>query len=247
MTPLCARDLSLALLSLLFVAGCKSAPAADAPTPSPNQAPLAAAEPAVAPAAAAPATSTQSAGDLLAPGADLTAPAQFTVHLETTKGEIAIDVTRAWAPRGADRFYTLVKLGYYDDTAFFRVVAGFMAQLGIHGDPRVNDVWRNRHIDDDPPQQSNTRGMVSFATSGPDSRVNQFFINLVDNSRLDGMGFAPFGRVRDMAPADALYSGYGEGAPGGMGPQQARIQHEGNAYLKAEFPQLDYIVRARVD
>jgi len=250
MPPIRVRDLSLVLVSLLFVAGCKSAPAADAPTPAPSsEAPLAAAEPAAAPGAAAPAPAApvQSAGDLLAPGPDLTAPAQYTVHLETTKGEIAIDVTRAWAPRGADRFYTLVKLGYFDDTAFFRVVAGFMAQLGIHGDPRVNEVWRNRRIDDDPVLQPNGRGMVSFATSGPNARVNQFFINLVDNSRLDGMGFSPFGKVRDMAPADALYSGYGEGAPAGMGPQQARIQHEGNAYLKAQFPQLDYIVRARVD
>jgi peptidyl-prolyl cis-trans isomerase A (cyclophilin A) len=230
------------LFASLVLFACKSAPAADAPTPAPSEtAPPGAAEPTAAPAPA------QSAGDLLAPGADLTAPAQFSARLETTKGEVIIDVTRAWAPRGADRFYTLLKLGYFDDTAFFRVVAGFMAQIGIHGDPRVNAVWRERRIPDDAVQQPNTRGTVSFATSGPDARVNQFFINLVDNTRLDGMGFAPIGKVRDMAAIDALHSGYGEGAPAGLGPQQARIQHEGNAYLKAEFPQLDYIVRGRAD
>jgi peptidyl-prolyl cis-trans isomerase A (cyclophilin A) len=241
---LVAIRVPLLMLAVLALVACKSAPAADAPTPAPAAAAPLAAEPAAAPAAPA---APQNPGDLLAPGADLTAPEQYTARLETTKGEIVIDVTRAWSPRGADRFYTLLKLGYYDDTAFFRVVAGFMAQIGIHGDPRVNEVWRERRFPDDPVLQPNARGMVSFATSGPNSRVNQFFINMVDNSRLDAMGFSPFGKVRDMAPVDALHSGYGEGAPAGMGPQQARIQREGNAYLKAEFPQLDYIVKARVD
>ena len=169
------------------------------------------------------------------------------VEGEFAKGEVVVHVHRAWSPLGADRFYTLVKLGYYDDTAFFRVVEGFMAQIGIHGSGQVNAVWRERRIRDDPPTQSNTRGRLSFATSGPNSRTTQFFINFGDNSNLDSMGFAPFGKVRDMAPVDALYSGYGEGAPRGQGPAQGRIQQEGNQYLRAEFPQLDYIRRAVIE
>ena len=175
------------------------------------------------------------------------APDKFTVKLETTAGDILIDVDRSWAPKGADRIYNLVRAGYYDDVAFFRVISGFMAQVGIHGDPEVNKVWRNARIEDDPAgKQSNTRGMVSFATGGPNTRTTQFFINLVDNTRLDGMGFAPFGRVRDMAIVDQLHSGYGEGAPNGRGPEQGRIQSEGNTYLRANFPNLDYIRSATI-
>jgi peptidyl-prolyl cis-trans isomerase A (cyclophilin A) len=179
-------------------------------------------------------------------GADGQAPATYTVKLETTKGEVLIDVQRAWAPRGADRIYNLVKLGYYDNAAFFRVISGFMAQIGIHGEPSVNTVWRNKRIADDPVVQSNTRGMVSFAMAGKDTRTTQIFINYGNNARLDSMGFSPFGKVRDMKAIDALYSGYGEGAPSGAGPSQGRIQSEGNTYLKAEFPKLDYIVRAAI-
>lgn len=180
------------------------------------------------------------------PSEDERAPDQFAIELTTTKGPIVIDVTRAWSPAGADRIYTLVRLGYFSDVAFFRVIEGFMAQVGIHGDPAVNQVWRNRSIPDDPPTQHNTRGMVSFATSGPNSRSTQFFINFADNSRLDPMGFAPFGRVRDMAVVDQLYAGYGEGAPSGRGPMQMRMQMQGNSYLRAEFPQLDYVESARI-
>jgi peptidyl-prolyl cis-trans isomerase A (cyclophilin A) len=175
-----------------------------------------------------------------------TAPERFTVTLDTTKGLIDIDVRRSWAPGGVDRFFSLVKIGYFDGTAFFRVIPGFMAQIGIHGDPAVNRAWRMQRIEDDPVTQSNTRGMVSFATSGRNSRVNQFFINFGDNARLDAMGFAPIGRVRSMDIVDQLYSGYGEGAPAGRGPQQARMQSEGNTYLKAEFPELDYIKRVYI-
>lgn len=174
------------------------------------------------------------------------APEQFAVTLKTTKGDIVMDVTRAWAPLGADRFYELVKAGYYTDVAFFRVIKDFMAQTGIHGDPKVNAEWRTKRIQDDPGAQSNTRGMVSFAMGGRNSRTTQFFINLKDNMRLDSMGFAPFAKVRDMAVVDALFDGYGEGAPGGLGPRQPRIQTEGNAYLKKEFPDLDYIVSASI-
>lgn len=175
-----------------------------------------------------------------------TAPARFSVELVTTKGPIVIDVTRAWAPHGADRFYNLVRAGYFTDVAFFRVLTGFMAQCGIHGDAGVNRAWHNANIPDDPVTQHNTRGFVSFATAGPNTRTTQFFVNYGDNSSLDGMGFAPFGRVRDMTAVEALYAGYGEGAPSGRGPMQGRLNNEGNPYLRAEFPQLDYIQRASV-
>ena len=173
-------------------------------------------------------------------------PAEYTVELDTTKGAIVIDVRRDWAPKGADRFYERVQKGYFTDVAFFRVISGFMAQVGISGDPALNAEWRTKRIPDDPVKASNSRGTVTFATSGPDSRTTQFFINFVDNSRLDGMGFAPFGKVRDMAPVEALYDGYGEGAPRGRGPSQARMQSEGNAYLRKDFPKLDYIKSAKI-
>jgi peptidyl-prolyl cis-trans isomerase A (cyclophilin A) len=174
------------------------------------------------------------------------APNRYAVELDTTKGPIVIDVYREWAPHGADRFYELVRSGYYTDVAFFRVIAGFMAQVGISGDPALNAEWREKTIPDDPVKSSNTRGTVTFATSGPDSRTTQFFINFTDNSRLDGMGFAPFGKVRDMAPVDALYDGYGEGAPRGRGPSQGLMQSRGNTYLRESFPSLDYIKSAKI-
>lgn len=174
------------------------------------------------------------------------APDQYTVALDTTKGAIVIDVRREWAPNGADRFYELVNEGYFTDVAFFRVIGGFMAQVGISGDPEVNAEWRAKTIPDDPVKASNTRGTVTFATSGPNSRTTQFFINFGDNSRLDGMGFAPFGKVKDMAPVDALYDGYGEGAPRGRGPSQGLMQAQGNAYLRESFPELDYIKSAKI-
>lgn len=179
-------------------------------------------------------------------GATERAPDLYVVELDTTEGPIRIEVHRDWAPHGADRFWNLVRIGYYTDIAFFRVIDGFMAQAGIHGRPDVNAAWRGANIPDDPVVQHNTPGMVSYAMAGPGTRTTQFFINLVDNSRLDAMGFAPFGRVLDMTAVRRLYSGYGEGAPGGRGPSQARIQREGNAYLRAEFPELDYIRSARI-
>ena len=176
----------------------------------------------------------------------MTAPDRYSVELTTTKGPIIIDVDRNLAPRGADRFYNLVTIGYYTEVAFFRVVAGFMAQAGIHGDPAVNKVWRNARISDDPVVGQNTVGTVSYATSGRDARTTQFFINFRDNRRLDGMGFSPFGSVRDIKTVEALYDGYGEGAPNGQGPMQGRVHREGLAYLRAEFPKLDYIQSARL-
>jgi peptidyl-prolyl cis-trans isomerase A (cyclophilin A) len=176
------------------------------------------------------------------------APETFKVKLVTTKGDIVIDVVRKWAPKGADRFYNLVKTGYYDNTAFFRVIDGFMAQVGLHGDPAVTAAWSRVPIADDPVKKPNTRGMVTFAMkSSPNSRTSQFFINFGDNSYLDKSGFAPIGKVVDgMQVADSLYSGYGEGAPRGKGPSQGRLTQEGNAYLEAEFPKLDSIVQATI-
>ncbi len=181
-----------------------------------------------------------------AAGTDPRGPDEYTVKLTTTKGDIVIDVHRAWAPHGADRFYRLVQEGYYTDVAFFRVLEGFMAQAGLHGDPAVTALWRERRIPDDPVVQGNTRGRVTFAMAGPNSRTTQFFINYGTPARLDRMGFAAFGQVRDMAAVDALYSGYGEGAPKGNGPHQQRMHLEGNSYLKREFPQLDYIIKAEL-
>ncbi len=175
------------------------------------------------------------------------APATFQAEFETTRGTFVIEVTREWAPGGADRFYTLVKNGYYDDVRFFRVIDGFIAQFGIHGNPRVNAAWRAAQFADDPVVQSNTRGTVTFATGGPNSRTTQVFINFQDNVNLDEGGFAPFGRVVEgMEVADQLHSGYGEGPPRGQGPYQAQIHAQGNEYLQAEFPDLDRVISARV-
>lgn len=175
------------------------------------------------------------------------APEKFSAKFVTSKGEFTVEVTRAWAPLGADRFYNLVANGFFDDTRFFRVVEGFMAQFGINGDPEVSAVWRGARIQDDKVTQSNKRGMLSFATSGANSRTTQLFINFKDNVRLDGMGFAPFGRVSaGMDVVDALHKGYGEGAPQGRGPAQERIQMEGNAYLTKDFSELDYTKQATI-
>jgi peptidyl-prolyl cis-trans isomerase A (cyclophilin A) len=179
--------------------------------------------------------------------ATATAPAQFKVKFTTTKGDFIVEAHRDWAPNGVDRFYNLVKIGFYNDLAFFRVIKGFMVQFGINGDPAVNRVWREAHIKDDPAgKQSNGRGMVTFAMAGPDTRTSQLFINYADNRNLDNMGFAPIGKVvgDGMKVVDAIEGMYGEGAPQGAGPAQGRVQSEGNAYLKAQFPKLDYIKKA---
>lgn len=175
-------------------------------------------------------------------------PAQFKVKFETSKGDFVIEVHRDWAPHGADRLYYLAKYGYYDGVRFFRVIDGFMAQFGYHGDPKVIQTWRNLTIPDDPVKQSNLRGYVTFAkTQLPNSRTTQLFINYGDNSRLDAMGFAPVGKVIEgMEVVDQLYSGYGEGAPNGPGPSQQLIQQGGNDYLNKNFPKLDYIKKATI-
>ena len=182
------------------------------------------------------------------PGFAQQAPDSFRARFSTTKGDFVIAVHRAWAPLGADRFYNLVRSGYYDGVRVFRVLPGFMAQFGIHGDTAVTSAWRVRTIPDDQMRRSNQRGLVTFATAGPGTRTTQVFINYRDNSRLDGMGFAPFGEVVEgMAVVDSLYSGYGEGAPNGRGPDQMRMHIEGEKYLARQFPKLDKIKTARVE
>ena len=176
------------------------------------------------------------------------APATYKVRFDTRKGAVVIQVTRDWAPNGADRFYNLVKNGFYDDARFFRVIPRFMVQFGINGDPALSPAWRVATIKDDPVKQSNARGFVTFATSGPNSRTTQVFINFGDNAGLDSQGFAPFGKiVSGMEVVDQLFGGYGEGAPSGRGPDQTRVQREGNGYLNKDFPKLDFIKKATIE
>ena len=175
------------------------------------------------------------------------APATFKANFDTSKGTFVIEVHRDWAPIGADRFYNLVRNGFFDDVRFFRVISGFMAQFGIHGNPGVQSAWRGANLKDDPVRESNKRGTVTFATAGPNTRTTQFFINFGDNAGLDKQGFAPFGEVvSGMGVVDKINAEYGEGAPRGRGPDQGRLQAEGNAYLNKEFPKLDYIKSATI-
>ncbi|MGE0816126.1 MAG: peptidylprolyl isomerase [Vicinamibacterales bacterium] len=172
------------------------------------------------------------------------------MRLTTTRGDIVIDCTRAWAPRGADRFYTLVTSGYYDDSALFRVVAGKWAQFGISGTPAVAQAWRHRTIPDDPFRESNVQGTVAFAFAVPDGRTTQVFINLVDNHLAhDKEPFVPFGRVVEgWDVVERLYNGYGETALGGIrAGRQDPLFEQGNGYLRKNFPRLDYIRLARVE
>ena len=185
--------------------------------------------------------------DPKSPAVNLTAPAEFVVKIETSKGDLVLKVVREWAPKGADRFYSLVKNGYYDECRFYRVLPKYIAQVGIHGDPRISMKWHEAPIDDDPVKQKNTRGRVTFAKGGPNSRTTNFFINLRDTASLDRDNFAPFAEVVEgMQIADQLHSGYGEGAPKGRGPSQKRIYEEGNAWLQKDFKDLDFIKTAKV-
>lgn len=182
-----------------------------------------------------------------APVLNLRAPEIFQVRLETSRGPILIEVHRDWSPHGADRFYNLVRAGYYDEARFFRVIAGKWAQFGINGDPRVARLWRTQTIPDDPRVQSNTRGTLAYAFAVPNGRTTQVFINLRDNSAThDALQFVPFGRiVAGMEVADALNTEYGERAGGGIrGGKQDSLFEDGNHYLNLHFPRLDYIKRA---
>lgn len=176
-----------------------------------------------------------------------TAPETFRARFETSKGDFVIEVHRAWSPIGADRFYNLVANGYYDNVRFFRVIAGFMAQFGMHGAPEVSEAWREHRIVDDPVVQSNTRGFVTYAMGGANTRTTQIFINFGDNSRLDGMGFSPFGQVVEgMEVVDQINSEYGDTQPRGSGPNPPSIHERGNEYLDAEFPNLDFVRQATI-
>lgn len=176
------------------------------------------------------------------------APPEFKAKLTTTKGDIVIDVHRDWAPLGADRFYNLVRSGFFTNVSFYRVVPGFIVQFGASPDPKIETAWSKAPIKDDPVKQSNKRGFVTFAMGGPNTRTTEIFINLKDNTQLDGMGFAPFGEVVEgMDVVDKLYNGYGDMKEmGGRGPSQPRVQTEGKAYLDKEFPQLDSIKSATI-
>jgi peptidyl-prolyl cis-trans isomerase A (cyclophilin A) len=204
-------------------------PAAGAPKPAtqkPSTAKPATAKP--APPAAAPGAALKNPAALKE-----TAPATYNVNFATSVGSFVVQVNRAWAPKGADRFYNLVKNGYFNNGRFFRVVPKFMVQFGINGDPKLQDVWREANIADDPVTQSNKRGYITFATRGPNTRTTQVFINFKDNAFLDQQGFAPFGQVvSGMEIVDKINAEYGEQ------PDQGRIQFEGNAYLAKEFPRL---------
>ena len=177
------------------------------------------------------------------------APATYKVRFDTSAGVFVVEVTRDWAPLGADRFYNLVKNGFYDDARFFRAISGFMVQFGIHADPAVSAAWRNARIGVDPVKESNKPMYITYAMGGtPDTRTTQVFINFGNNAQLDKMGFAPFGRVVEgQDVVNKIFTGYGEGAPRGKGPEQGRIQAEGNAYLNKEFPKLDYIKKATIE
>jgi peptidyl-prolyl cis-trans isomerase A (cyclophilin A) len=179
---------------------------------------------------------------LLTPAAlNAKAPARYDVALKTTAGTFVVEVTRAWAPRGADRFYNLVKHGFFTDAAFFRVVPGFVVQFGLSANPAVNKAWSGASIKDDAVTQSNRPGYLSFASAGPNTRTTQLFVDLGDNARLDGMGFSPFGKViSGMNVVGKIYSGYGES------PDQTAIVAQGKGYLDKNFPKLDRIVSAKI-
>jgi cyclophilin family peptidyl-prolyl cis-trans isomerase len=174
------------------------------------------------------------------------APSVYRVRIETTKGNVVLEATRWLAPRGADRFYHLVECGFYDNSRFFRVIAGRFAQFGIAGDPAIAQIWENVRFPDDPVHGSNVRGTFAFAMTGRDARTTQIYINTGDQSRLDLIGFAPFGKVVEgMDVVEHLYSGYAERSGGGMrAGHQAKLFEEGNAYLDREFPLLDKLFEA---
>jgi len=240
--------LTLTISVTLFACGGEQAP----PEPQPEAAPAEVVKPAPPPPPAKPEIwklAEDAHPGLTNPSQSLeTAPDTFKVKFETTKGDVVLLITRDWSPAGADRFYNLVNIGFFEDVAFFRAVDKFMVQFGVSGYPEVAAVWRQENIKDEPVKQSNTRGRLTYAKSNePNSRTTQMFITLNNNAFLDNQGFSPFGEVIEgMDVIDSLYMGYGDGPPSGRGPNQGKVQTVGNAYLKKDFPKLDYIKRATV-
>ncbi len=240
----------------MLAAGCKTKqpesetkPAETAKTETPASAPAPAPAPVESKPATAPEAKTTTPAPAAKPGNLLKpetlkekAPEKYEVKFKTTRGEFTLQVTRAWAPLGADRFYNLVKAHFYDDTSFFRVVPGFVAQFGISGKPAVSAAWKHTEIPDDPVLQSNKRGYITFATAGPGTRTTQLFISLKDNAFLDAQGFSPFGSVegKGMNVVEMLYEGYGNDG----GPAQDKIESQGTPYVKKGWPKLDFIVSA---
>jgi len=210
-----------------------------AQTPAPQSAP---AKGAAARTSAAHATAAAARPSLLNPASlKAKAPAVFKAKFTTTAGDFVVEVHREWAPLGVDRFYNLVRNGYFTNASFFRVVPGFVVQFGLSANPAANKVWSTAKIQDDPVVQSNKRGSIVFATAGPNTRTTQFFINYADNARLDHMGFAPFGTVVEgMGVVDKIFPGYRES------PRQDLITEQGDAYLKTNFPLIDKIKLARI-
>jgi len=171
------------------------------------------------------------------------APALYRVAFKTTRGTFVVTVHRAWAPRGADRFFNLVRARFYDGVVFFRVVKHFVVQFGISPDPKVSRAWQNANILDDPVKTSNAPGTITYADAGPNTRTTQVFVNLGNNASLDGHGFAPFGRVTSgMSVVNRLYGGYGDQPTN----DQQQMSTQGNAFLQKHFPKLDHIVTARL-
>ena len=177
------------------------------------------------------------------------APATYKARFDTSKGVFVIQVNRAWAPNGADRFYNLVKNGFYDNVRFFRVISGFMVQFGINGDPEgLGAVARGAHPGRPGRSRATSAAIITYAMAGPNTRTSQVFINFADNASLDGQGFSPFGQViSGMDVVDKLNAEYGEGAPRGRGPDQGRMQQEGNAYLQKDFPRMDFVKKATIE
>lgn len=240
---------ALAFGACAVCSACGSCSKGDSPAPAPSASASVSAS-APAPAAKVPNTPASVVHpDLLEPSkATAKAPEVFRARFSTNKGEVVIEVHRDWAPLGADRFYNLVKLGFYDDTRFFRVIPGFLAEFGISGDPAVSAKWMNLNLQDETALQSNKRGYVAFVQGNtPNSRTTEIVIDTGDNVKLDAAKFAPFGLVvSGLDVVDLLYGEYGEGEPAGKGPNQSIILGRGNAYTDKGFPQLDAIRTAVV-
>ena len=181
------------------------------------------------------------------PPAKIVVPEVFRVKFETSQGDVVVQANRAWAPHGVDRFHELLRMHYFDQNRFFRVLPGFIAQFGVHRDFNVHATWRNLFIVDDPAKEKNLRGTLAFARSGANTRATEIFVNLADNAALDDQGFVPFAKViQGMEAVDKFYSGYGEMRPEGKWIDRARVEEETNEYLVQRFPKLDYITRAEI-